>query len=451
MNRRWVLGASALCCLVSCGGEVKNEHISASPDASSDGSGVSGDAGDASNEASTGLTSSGVDAAPLAADAGDAGTGSSGSGIDARPDSAGPACAPGVTQCVGDGVKTCGPDGQWAAAVACGSPTPTCAAGVCVDFPSCRVSASGTTDCGASHESCCTSLAVPGGTFDTVFDSNGPGSSDGGTDPATVSAFRLDKYLVTVGRFRQYVNYLVGGGTLPANGSGIHAHLNGGLGLSDSSDPGSYETGWDAKDWNSYIPAGAAAASAWNTNLGYGPGTASPGAQENLPMFESWYAAYAFCIWDGGFLPSQDEWEYAAAGGSQQRYYPWGSTDPGTGNQYAIYGCNYPGGTTCDPNALGLAVANIAPVGTAALGDGLWGQLDLVGNVTQWNLDYWIGSDPTGGAVGTDRADLFDTGQQSRVLHGATLDAYDTYVVPTWRRDFDDPATAQGFRCARSP
>ena len=448
MNRLPTLGASALCCLVSCGGDVKNEHISVPLDASSDAPGA-GVAGDTGFEASTGSSGSGVDAGPLAADAGDAGTGSSGSGMDAGPDSPGPACTAGSTQCVGNGVETCGPNGQWVEPVACASPTPTCAAGACVDFPSCRMSASGTTDCGASHESCCTSLAVPGGTFDTVFDSNGPGSSDGGTDPATVSAFRLDKYLVTVGRFRQYVNYLVGGGTPPANGSGIHAHLNGGLGLSDSLDPGSYETGWDAKDWNSYIPTGTAAASAWNANLAYGTWTGVPGAQENLPIFASWYQAYAFCIWDGGFLPSQDEWEYAAAGGSQQRYYPWGSTDPGTGNQYAIYGCNYPGGTTCDPNG-SLAVANIAPVGTAVLGAGLWGQLDLVGNVTQWNLDYWTGVDPTGGAVGTNRANLFGTDALGRVLH-ANLIAYDTTVEPTWRRDYDFPATVQGFRCARSP
>jgi len=164
---------------------------------------------------------------------------------------------------------------------------------------------------------------VPGGTFDTVFYSQGPGPSDGGTGPATVSDLRLDKYLVTVGRFRQYVNYLVGsGGMPPANDSGIHAHLNGGMGLSNSTNPGGYETGWNATDWNSYIATGGAAASTWDTSLAYGTWTASPGTQENLPIFATWYAAYAFCIWDGGFLPSEDEWVYAAAGGSQQRYYP---------------------------------------------------------------------------------------------------------------------------------
>jgi formylglycine-generating enzyme required for sulfatase activity len=89
----------------------------------------------------------------------------------------------------------------------------------------------------------------------------------------------------------------------------------------------------------------------------------------------NWFEAYAFCIWDGGFLPSEAEWEYAAAGGSQQREYPWGSTDPGMGNEYAIYNNYYPSG--------------VAPVGTTTLGAGLWGQLDLLGEVHEWNLDWY--------------------------------------------------------------
>ncbi|MEB2314369.1 MAG: formylglycine-generating enzyme family protein, partial [Sorangiineae bacterium] len=100
----------------------------------------------------------------------------------------------------------------------------------------------------------------------------------------------------------------------------------------------------------------------------------------------SWYELYAFCIWDGGFLPSETEWHYAASGGSDQRKYPWGGTDPGANVNLAIYGCYYSDSQSCTD------VTDIAPVGSAPGGAGKWGQQDLAGNVWEWVLDWYADS-----------------------------------------------------------
>jgi formylglycine-generating enzyme required for sulfatase activity len=229
---------------------------------------------------------------------------------------------------------------------------------------------------GSGTESCCTSPGVTGGTFDEFYGLDG--GPLGGGNPATVSSFRLDKYLVTVGRFRQFVKaWNKGKGYLPPIGSGKHTYLNGGQGLANNGPGGGYESGWNASYDERIQPELLA-------TCGYGTWTASAGRQENLPInCLNWFEAYAFCIWDGGFLPGQVEWEYAAAGGSQQREYPWGSTAPGTSNQYAIYGCYY-------ADAGGVCVdTQLAPVGTAVSGAGLWGQLDMVGEVWEWNVDWY--------------------------------------------------------------
>jgi sulfatase modifying factor 1 len=341
----------------------------------------------------------------------------SGDGTEAGPDAGlPPSCAPG-----GPGMTTCGPT--------VGDP---------------RHRRSGT-------ESCCTSLEVTGGTFYRTYDSLGPDgealvTADGGptgeADPATVSSFRLDKYLVTVGRFRQFVNaWNNGNGYLPAAGSGKHTQLNGGLGLLNvGSDGGAaYEPGWMASDSGQIGPT--------DDNLAcflFPTWTPSPGDQENLPInCVSWYESYAFCIWDGGFLPSEAEAEYAAAGGSQQREYPWGSMDPGMSNQYAIYGCYYPGAT------VPCGLPNIAPVGEAAMGAGLWGQLDLVGDVLEWNLDSYA---PRYTEPCVDCSNLANT--VNKVLSGGSFEqSAQLLVVPG--HSGGEPPTGRsdelGFRCARTP
>jgi len=358
----------------------------------------------------------------------------------------------------------------------CGGCAAPCAAGqVCesgkclANPPSCAPGGAGMTDCGpggSGTESCCTSLEVTGGTFYRTYANDGVGVPTSEADPAAVSSFRLDKYLVTVGRFRQFVDAALpadgGAGWLPAPGSGKHTHLNGGNGLVDVGAPAAagtaYEPGWVASDDTNIAPTSAHLSSC----SPYSTWTSSAGGQENLPInCVTWQEAYAFCIWDGGFLPSTAEWEYAAAGGSQQREYPWGSTAGGP--QYAISGAgdpcdgetgcsNYPGGSC--PGSSGGTFMNIAPVGYAQLGAGLWGQLDLAGDAWEWNLDWYNNyvTPSSDGAILT----IAKSGNRSRVLRGgAFTDALQFLVPPAI---FFTPPTARayctgdiGFRCARTP
>jgi len=249
--------------------------------------------------------------------------------------------------------------------------------------PSCASEGPRDDHCGPAPESCCTTLEVPGGTYFRNYYNNGSGPSQE-TDPATVSNFRLDKYLVTVGRFRRFVEAWQCGWK-PPPGSGKHVHLNAGRGLAIGGQVASYEPGWVPSNDNQVAPTDANLSDPICNILGPSTWAPAPAGQEDLPInCVNWFEAYAFCIWDGGFLPSEAEWEYAAAGGSEEREYPWGSTDPGTANQYAIFDCAYPTGVPKNPNGPCLA----APVGTALSGTSRWGHLDMSGDVSVWLMDH---------------------------------------------------------------
>jgi formylglycine-generating enzyme required for sulfatase activity len=320
--------------------------------------------------------------------------------------------------------------------------------------PSCAPSGAGMTNCGpggSGSESCCTSLEVCGGSYYRTYTNDGGGPTGEGAR-AAVSDFRLDKYLVTVGRFRQFVAAWRGG-YYPPSGSGIHAYLNGGMGLVNSGPGGGYETGWDATDWNNTTDidptdanlgscSPASPANTW---------TATAASNENLPInCVNWYEAYAFCIWDGGFLPSEAEWEYAAVGGSEQREYPWGSMAPGTacpgtGCEYAIYGCYYPSGSRAC-----TGVMNLAPVGFAFRGEGRWDQLDLAGEVEEWNLDVPQGPNypPC-----TNCADTVPVPSGIRLIGGGDFSDLAVFLLPPPKAFGDSTSRSDitGFRCARTP
>ncbi len=159
----------------------------------------------------------------------------------------------------------------------------------------------------------------------------------------------------------------------------------------------------------------------------------------------NWYDLYAFCLWDGGFLPSEAEWQYASAGGAENRRYAWGMNDPEANAALAVYGCywNGTGGWSCSGRT------NIAPVGSVPAGNGRWGQSDLAGSVFEWTLDWYTNPYPANTC-----SDCANTTSASyRMARGGSAFYLDASYLTSANRSHDPPAHrsyAAAGRCARS-
>jgi formylglycine-generating enzyme required for sulfatase activity len=290
-----------------------------------------------------------------------------------------------------------------------------------VEGPSCT---GGLTCVGVS---CCQNTLVVGGTFpmgrsESSCDAANAGmvSAEQPEHDASVADFRLDTFEVTVGRFRRFVQQY--DGTPPAEGAGAHPLLAG--------------SGWQSA-WNSSLLADQAslmnALKCQETNQTW---TDTEAGNESYAITcVSWYEAFAFCAWDGGRLPTEAEWEYAAAGGMENRLYPWGQQSP----------------TPARANWTGSDNTPLLAVGTHPSGAGRWGHQDLAGNLQEWTLDLWDNDwYATGGANCVNCANLGD--DPDRVQRGGSWDQ----ISPTLRSAFRnvslypmDRFASDGFRCAR--
>jgi formylglycine-generating enzyme required for sulfatase activity len=272
---------------------------------------------------------------------------------------------------------------------------------------------------------------IPGGTFSM---GRGPGTDacpNGVTCDAyetpehsvTVSLFALDTFEVTVGRFRKFVNAF--DGTPPSAGAGAHPKI-----------PGS---GW-MNTWNTSLASTSGTRAALTASVKCDQKqtwTDSIGAYEQMPInCVDWYEAFAFCAWDGGFLPTEAEWEFAAAGGDENRLHPWDGTR---------------GNTTFS------AASPFVKVGSYPAGNARWGERDMAGSMWEWALDlldpnWYAGA----GSSCNDCADL-SSGAIGRAWRGGAyingaVDPDDllravarNHAVETYRVPY------LGFRCARRP
>jgi len=208
----------------------------------------------------------------------------------------------------------------------------------------------------------------------------------------------------------------------PASGAGAHPLISG--------------SGWDTA-WNTNLPTNTTFLEDNITcSANYETWTSSAGANETYGInCVNWYEAFAFCIWDGGRLPTEAEWEMATAGGTDNRLYPWGQAIP-----MASHG-----------NCMSSGNSPFIAVGSYPAGMGRWGHYDLGGNMWEWGLDWYSDSwyDPGPGNPCNNWANL--STDTDRVKRGGSW-----YHIATNMRSANrakhGPNNRQydlGFRCAR--
>lgn len=297
--------------------------------------------------------------------------------------------------------------------------------------PSCRSVDGGTlASCGPLRdEDCCASPLVPCGSFRRYWD--GKTHLDD-KHPASLSSYRLDRFEVTVSRFRVFVE--AGAGTQaspPPAKAGAEPQLP--------------DSGWKPA-WNTKLPVDRAAL---DMALACGPRaswTSALGKNEDRPIScVSWYEAFAFCAWDGGWLPTEAQWHYAASGGG----YEYSTAMPGPVDGQRVFPWSHPPTSKLIDSSYAAidGASAFAPVGAySPKGDARWGQADMVGNALEWVMDFW----PSGVTPCVDCAELEATPTRKRIARGGSLDGFLFNV----ENQGVDPALGldtSGIRCARAP
>ncbi|XP_030078493.1 inactive C-alpha-formylglycine-generating enzyme 2 isoform X2 [Microcaecilia unicolor] len=251
---------------------------------------------------------------------------------------------------------------------------------------------------------------LPGGRFQMGTSSADVKDGEGPVREVTVKAFTFDKFPVTNKDFREFVRAT------------------------------KYRTEAEAFGWSFVFQDFVSEELKKKVSQKIEPAGPGSGIKDRLeyPVLQvSWNDAQAFCKWRGQRLPTEEEWEYAARGGLENKIYPWGNKF--LQNRANLWQGRFPEQDTADDGYHG-----ISPV-MAYSPQNNYGLYDMLGNAWEWTSSEF---------VIPEHKERKDT-QKMYVLRGAswidTVDGSANHKARVTTRMGNTPDSASDnltFRCA---
>uniref|UniRef100_A0A8C6ZJM9 Sulfatase modifying factor 2 n=1 Tax=Nothoprocta perdicaria TaxID=30464 RepID=A0A8C6ZJM9_NOTPE len=256
-------------------------------------------------------------------------------------------------------------------------------------------------------------VQLPGGKFQMGSSSQDNKNEEGPVREVTVKSFAIDKYPITNRDFREFVRER------------------------------KYKTEAEAFGWSFVFEDFVSEELKKKVTQKLEPSGPGSGIKDRLDypvLHVSWNDAQAFCKWKGKRLPTEEEWEFAARGGLEQRIYPWGNKfQP---NRTNLWQGSFPRADTAEDGYHG-----VSPV-TAFSPQNNYGLYDLLGNTWEWTASEYAAPGPSSRR----RA------QDMRVLRGAswidTADGSANHRARVTTRMGNTPDSASdnlSFRCQQRP
>lgn len=243
---------------------------------------------------------------------------------------------------------------------------------------------------------------------------------------AETEAYDIMVTPVTVEQYAAFLNEAVAAGELKINGQQVETYYPG-----DEFNAFKHEERIDPGDWMVVKLDDPSLRVKYDGKVF----SAQPGYEKHPVTMVSWFGGWSYCRFNGGRLPSDNEWEKAARG-EDDRPFPWGREIANENANFSASRDPYEDMGAFGSRTTPVGFYNGMKYGSFQTLDSAspYGVYDMAGNVWQWTGNVYKGI-------------------HYRMLRGGSKDNY-SVDLRIWVKNNATPtylSPGVGFRCARDP